>query len=94
MKDWESLISGLKCPACNNLFLPQHIEKILVRGGEAFLRCACHKCNTLSAGLIRIPPVDPPINTDDVLEAHKFLRNYAGDAYGLFNKPLPPGKQA
>ncbi|HET9051442.1 MAG TPA: hypothetical protein VFO60_07040 [Candidatus Dormibacteraeota bacterium] len=65
-----------------------------------FLRSTCRSCGTESLGVVVVtrvaegPPAsatgetltgaDTSLRVEDVLEAHDLLRDYAGDAHGLF----------
>ena len=85
-KDIKTLFSNLCCSRCKNEFTLDSI-KILEQNGDIFLCCLlCEKCgkdfgevvfnfNRKSDKHLPLEIVEgpPPISSDDVIDAHKFI---------------------
>jgi hypothetical protein len=98
----DGVFGSVRCANCGATYGRDSIAVIGNRGEYWFVRCACVSCGTQWLGVVIVrrvaegPPVevmnaDSPAaeagwRMDDVLEAHELLRDYRGDAHGLFEK--------
>ena len=89
----EGIFGTISCANCGAVYAPDDVSLVGNRDQYWFVRCTCHTCGTKGIGVVIVKEVasgevdEPaPLQEDDVLAAHEALRNYAGDAHGLFEK--------
>ncbi len=88
MKDIEKLFKNLCCSRCKNDFTQESIKIIEKKNNILICNLFCHKCGkdfgnvilNYSANKRNHPPLEiidgpPAINADDVLDAHRFIKN-------------------
>lgn len=90
-KDYKKLFSNLCCSACKNGFDENSIEIIREENHLLTVHLRCKHCGKdFGTALIRLErtkhqeplvAVDGPdaINTDDVIDAHEFIKELGGD---------------
>lgn len=86
------IFSKMVCSCCDQQFTPDCVDIIRIEGNCAVVRIRCTHCDTnyglamIGIETIRIEndqddvqiPDLPPITTDDVIEAHKFIDKLDG----------------
>lgn len=81
----------VKCPVCGHSYQSSQVAILGMQGEDYLIRCIC-TCGAIATFLFsQEKATDPPVTVDDVLIAHEFLKEYNGNADGLFAKALPPG---
>ena len=87
----EGIFGTISCANCGAVYAREDVSVVGNRDQYWFVRCSCHSCGTQGIGVVIVkevasPEVDEPapLQEDDVLAAHEALRDYAGDALGLF----------
>ena len=90
-KNYKKLFANLCCSVCKNEFDENSIETIREENNLLTVHLVCKKCGKdfgtallkLQASKIQEPLtiVDgpEPINTEDVINAHKFIKELGGD---------------
>ena len=89
------IFSKMVCSCCDNQFTPECVEIIRIEDNCAVVKIQCTHCNKnygiamVGIEKIEIVPPDnvdkvfipnlPPITTDDVIEAHKFIDSLGDD---------------
>lgn len=102
MNEWlDGVFGTVRCANCGAVYGHDSITVVGNRDEYWFVRCTCEACSTQGLGVVIVkgvadaPPAtvranladgDERILVDDVLEAHELLRDYVGDAHGLFEK--------
>lgn len=99
MDDVDWLVERLgdtRCASCGLRYTKDAVRGIGYENDRWFVYLTCLGCGmqgvgiSMSAALNVAPAADaaiPALETDDVLDAHEFLRAYRGDAHGLFAAP-------
>jgi hypothetical protein len=98
----DGVFGTVRCANCGAVYGRDSIAVVGNRDEYWFVRCTCETCGTQGLGVVIVKrAIDAPpaelaraildddgagILVDDVLEAHELLRDYAGDAHGLFEK--------
>ena len=98
----DGVFGTVRCANCGAVYGHDSIAVVGNRDDYWFVRCTCEACGTQGLGVVIVkrvadaPPAtvaqallgdgDERILVDDVLEAHELLRDYVGDAHGLFEK--------
>ena len=89
------IFTKMVCSCCNEQFTPDCVEIIRVEDNLAVVKIVCTHCQQNygiaivgietvgaetdeAADYVQIPDL-PPITTDDVIEAHKFIDNLGAD---------------
>lgn len=92
---WREHVMGeLACPACGTPFGQGDLDFAPLGEGGWIFDCLCRACRRRSFCIMTLREArapgghrDPPITMDDVLDAHRVLSRYRGDANGLFVRP-------
>ena len=98
----DGVFGTVRCANCGATYGRDSITVVGNRDEYWFVRCSCQSCGTQGLGVVMVKSVaeGPPserssalvaaddlrMRVDDVLEAHELLRDYLGDAHGLFEK--------
>ena len=98
----DGVFGTVRCASCGATYGRDSIAVVGNRDEYWFVRCSCQSCGTQGLGVVIVKSVaeGPPserssaqvaadelrMRVDDVLEAHELLRDYLGDAHGLFEK--------
>lgn len=89
----EGIFGTVRCANCGAVYGREDISVVGNRDEYWFVRCTCNSCATQGIGVVivkevlatgELVPAGRPLQLDDVLSAHEVLRDYAGDAHGLF----------
>lgn len=96
----DGVFGAVRCASCGTTYRRDGIVLVGNNEDHWFVRCTCRSCGTEGLGVVIVkrvaegPPASateatfgdaaPALRVDDVLEAHDVLRDYAGDAHGLF----------
>jgi len=93
----EGIFGTVRCANCGATYGREDVSVVGNRDDYWFVRCLCRSCGTQGIGVVIVKevaapsgpaPADqieaPPLTVDDVLVAHEVLREYSGDARGLF----------
>ena len=98
----DGVFGTVRCANCGATYGQDSIALVGNRNEYWFVRCSCESCGTQGLGVVivkgvaegppgeragvPVPADDLRMRVDDVLEAHELLRDYVGDAHGLFEK--------
>ncbi|HEV2011532.1 MAG TPA: hypothetical protein VGS17_10965 [Candidatus Limnocylindria bacterium] len=98
----DGVFGTVRCANCGAVYGRDSIAVVGNRDEYWFVRCTCETCGTQGLGVVIVKRVsealpasaqplalgdgDELIRVDDVLEAHELLRDYVGDAHGLFER--------
>ena len=88
------IFSKMICSCCDQQFTPDCVEIIRIEGNVAVVKIVCTHCGkNYGIAMVGIETIGgeneeqdevltpglPPINTDDVIEAHKFIESMGDD---------------
>jgi len=98
----DGVFGTVRCANCGATYGRDSIALVGNRDEYWFVRCSCESCGTQGLGVVivkgmaegppaeragaPVPADDLRMRVDDVLEAHELLRDYVGDAHGLFER--------
>ncbi len=92
----EGVFGTVRCANCGAVYARDDIAVVGNRDEYWFVRCTCRSCGTQGIGVVivrevsgqaaalEVAPAEQTFDLDDVLSAHELLRDYSGDAHGLF----------
>ncbi len=90
----DGIFGSVRCANCGAAYDRSDVNVVGNRDEYWFLRCVCHTCGTQGVGVVivrelevkaeDVPHAESAFTVDDVLAAHELLRDYTGDAHGLF----------
>jgi hypothetical protein len=74
-------IREMECPCCGARLASCAVRGITAEATALVVRLACVVCGEPSVAVVKregAPNLKPPIDQDDVLDAHEFLRSWQG----------------
>ncbi len=89
----DGLVGNVRCAACGRLYARGDLRPVGQRDEHWFVRCTCGSCGSQGIAVVMVQavvdaapsaPRRPALTVDDVLSAHEVLRDYSGNADGLF----------